>query len=305
MNYTLHQLQIFQKIAELKSITKASEELHLTQPAVSIQLKNFQEQFPIPLTEVVGRQLYVTEFGMEIARTASKILREVEAINYKTRAFQGELSGRLTISVASTGKYVMPYFLSGFLRKHPGVDLVMDVTNKSLVVESLERNAVDFALVSVLPEKLKVNTVRLMPNSLYYVAGSTMNLSVTTPKKVLFEKVPIISREAGSATRAAMEHFIAQRKYTVKKTMELTSNEAVKQAVLAGLGCSIMPIIGLRNELKSQKLKIIPVKGLPINTYWNLVWLQAKNLSPIAKAFVEYLEAEKEGIIAEHFEYLE
>ncbi|MAW96909.1 MULTISPECIES: LysR family transcriptional regulator [unclassified Leeuwenhoekiella] len=304
MNYTLHQLQIFQKIAELKSITKASEELHLTQPAVSIQLKNFQDQFPIPLTEVVGRQLYITDFGMEIARTVSKILTEVEAINYKTRAFQGEISGRLTISIASTGKYVMPYFLSGFMRKHPGVDLVMDVTNKSLVVESLERNAVDFALVSVLPEKLKVNTISLMPNSLYYVSSSDFDIADGESDEVLFEKMPLIYREPGSATRNAMENFIAQRKFSITKKMELTSNEAVKQAVLAGLGCSIMPVIGLRNELKSQKIKIVPVNGLPINTFWNLIWLQAKNLSPVAKAFVEYLEAEKEVIIERHFDYL-
>ena len=106
MQYTLHQLQIFMKIAEIQSITKASEELHLTQPAVSIQLKNFQDQFPIPLTEVVGRKLYITDFGKEIAEAAEKILNEVYAINYKTLAYKGELSGRLKISVVSTGKYV-------------------------------------------------------------------------------------------------------------------------------------------------------------------------------------------------------
>ena len=159
MNYTLHQLQIFLKIAELKSITKASEALHLTQPAVSIQLKNFQDQFPIPLTEVVGRQLYITDFGMEIAKAAEKILNEVHAINYKTLAFKGQLSGRLKISVVSTGKYVMPYFLSDFMKQNKGVDLIMDVTNKSRVVESLENNEVDFALVSVLPKNLKVDKV--------------------------------------------------------------------------------------------------------------------------------------------------
>ncbi len=305
MNYTLHQLQIFQKIAELKSITKASEELHLTQPAVSIQLKNFQEQFPIALTEVVGRQLYITDFGMEIARTVSKILTELEAINYKTQAFQGELSGKLTISVASTGKYVMPFFLSGFLRKNPGIDLVMDVTNKSLVIESLERNAVDFALVSVLPDKLKINSISLMQNRLYYVASSDLDIAESTSGEVLFEKTPLIYREYGSATRNAMENFIAQRKFSIAKKMELTSNEAVKQAVLAGLGCSIMPVIGLRDELLSKRLKIIPVAGLPISTFWNLVWLQAKNLSPVAKGFVEYLNAEKEQIISEHFKYPE
>ena len=116
MHYTLHQLQVFFKVTQTKSITKASEELNLTQPAVSIQLKNFQNQFEIPLTEVVGRQLFVTDFGKEIAIAAEKILDEVYAINYKTMAYKGQLAGRLKISVVSTGKYVIPYFLADFLK---------------------------------------------------------------------------------------------------------------------------------------------------------------------------------------------
>ncbi|MBQ0740075.1 LysR family transcriptional regulator, partial [Aquimarina celericrescens] len=123
--------------------------------------------FSIPLTEVVGRQLYVTDFGNEIAAAAKKILDEVEAINYKTNAFKGKLSGRIKISIASTGKYVMPYFLTEFMNIHSGVDLVMDVTNKTKVIRSLEKNEVDFALISVLPKKLKVNSVELMRNELF------------------------------------------------------------------------------------------------------------------------------------------
>ena len=115
MNYTLHQLQVFVKVVQTKSITKAANELFLTQPGVSIQLKNFQDQFDIPLTEVVGRQLYVTEFGNEIAAIATEILQQVQEIDYKTAAFKGILSGRLRIAVVSTGKYVMPYFLTDFL----------------------------------------------------------------------------------------------------------------------------------------------------------------------------------------------
>lgn len=117
MNYTLHQLQIFLKIVETNSVTKASEELHLSQPAVSIQLKNFQDQFEIPLTEVVGRKIYITDFGKEIAQAADEIINQVYAINNKTLAYKGQLSGRLKISVVSTGKYVMPFFLTGFMKK--------------------------------------------------------------------------------------------------------------------------------------------------------------------------------------------
>ena len=305
MNYTLHQLQIFLKIADLKSITKASEALHLTQPAVSIQLKNFQDQFPIPLTEVVGRQLYVTDFGMEIAAAAAKILEEVAAINYKTHAFKGRLSGLLKISVVSTGKYVMPYFLSHFMRENSGVDLVMDVTNKARVVESLEQNAVDFALVSVLPGKLQINAVPLMRNSLYFVAAAGEQYKKSRSRKQLFEQTPLIYREPGSATRNAMETYIQKQAYAVTKKMELTSNEAVKQAVLSGLGCSIMPIIGLRNELQDKSLQILPVKGLPIHTSWNLIWLKSKKLSPVATAYLKYLETEKDQIISEQFSWID
>ena len=301
MNYTLHQLHIFLKISEVKSITKAAEALHLTQPAVSIQLKNFQDQFPIALTEVVGRQLYMTDFGKEIAVAAEKILNEAHAINYKTLAYNGQLSGRLKISVVSTGKYVMPYFLTRFMHQNTGVDLNMDVTNKAGVIESLEQNAVDFALVSVLPQKLKVHTLTLMENKLFYVANASFDPKKELSRKKLFENVPLIYREQGSATRNAMENFIANNKFTARKTLELTSNEAVKQAVLANLGCSIMPLIGIRNELLHQQLKIIPVKGLPLKTTWNLIWLQSKNLSPAAQAFLNFLTIEKERIITDQF----
>ena len=301
MNYTLHQLHIFLKISELKSITKTSEALHLTQPAVSIQLRNFQDQFPIPLTEVVGRQLYITDFGVEIALAAEKILNEVHAINYKTLAYKGQLSGRLKISIVSTGKYVMPYFLSDFMKLHEGVELIMDVTNKTRVVESIEMNEVDFALVSVLPKKLKIDKVELMENKLFFVASNAIEIKKDVSKKDLFEKFPLIYREQGSATRNSMETFISKNKFSVRKKMELTSNEAVKQAVLSGLGFSIMPLIGIRNELKNKDLQIVPIKGLPINTVWNLIWLKSKKLSPVAIAYLDFLNLEKERIIKQKF----
>ncbi|SKB42260.1 LysR family transcriptional regulator [Maribacter arcticus] len=304
MHYTLHQLQIFLKITQIQSITKAAEELHLTQPAVSIQLKNFQDQFPIPLTEVVGRKLYITDFGKEIALAAEKILNEVYAINYKTLAYQGSLSGRLKISIVSTGKYVMPYFLSDFMKINSGIDLFMDVTNKARVIENLELNEVDFALVSVLPNKLKVNRVELMSNRLFYVGSSDLKFKGTPNKKKLFEDLPLIYREQGSATRNAMETFIETNKLSVRKKIELTSNEAVKQAVVSGLGCSIMPLIGIKNELKYGDLQIIPVKGLPLVTTWNLIWLQSKKLSPAASALLEFLEKQKEDIIKEKFAWI-
>ncbi|GGD52400.1 LysR family transcriptional regulator [Muriicola marianensis] len=305
MNYTLQQLRIFKTIAETKSITKASEVLHLTQPAVSIQLKKLQEQFDIPLTEVIGRQLYITEFGQEIAQVSERILNEVQTIRYRSRAHKGQLVGTLKISIVSTAKYVMPYFLSGFMRDHEGVDLQMDVINKAGVIRSLEENAVDFALVSVLPEQFDIDMVTLMKNKLYLVGSKAPFEKGKAIRKSDFSKLPFIFREKGSATRRAMVDFLQANGIRTGKMMQLTSNEAVKQAVIAGLGYSIMPIIGLKNELNMGSLQILPVKGLPISTTWNLIWLRSKKFSPIAEAYLEYVRAEKDAIIQEKFKWYE
>ncbi|WP_394747486.1 LysR family transcriptional regulator [Spongiimicrobium salis] len=303
MNYTLHQLEIFYKISQLRSVTKASEELFLTQPAVSIQLKKFQDQFQIPLFEIVGRKLYITEFGEEIAEAAKNILNEVNAINYKALSFQGELAGKLKIAIVSTAKYAMPYFLTDFIKKHQGVDLVMDVTNKAEVVRSLENNDVDFAMVSTIPKNLKIERIALMKNKLYLVGGKQYKAgkNALTPKTL--EQLPLIYREQGSATRNAMERFMASHKVSTYKKMELTSNEALKQAVIAGLGYSIMPLIGIKNELNNGDLQVIPVKNLPMVTDWNLIWLSSKNLSSIAKTFIEHLNNNKSTIMDAHFDW--
>jgi len=305
MNYTFNQLRIFLKITQTQSITRAAEELHLTQPAVSIQLKNFQDQFEIPLTEMIGRRIFITDFGKEIAAAAENILNQVHAINYKTLAHKGQLAGRLKISVVSTGKYVMPYFLSDFLKKHEGIELMLDVTNKLKVIESIKENEVDFSLVSVLPENLQVEKIELMQNKLYVVSTAKQKFKQKLYDKSIMETLPLIYREQGSGTRQTMEKFIISNNLPVRKKMELTSNEAVKQAVIAGLGCSVMPLIGIKNELQNGDLQIIPVKGFPIKTVWNLIWLKGKNHSPVAQAFLSYLRKERGNIIREKFDWFE
>jgi DNA-binding transcriptional LysR family regulator len=300
MNYTLNQLQIFLKIVQTQSVTKASEELHLTQPAVSIQLKNFQDQFDIPLTEVISRKIYITDFGKEIAEAAENILNQVYAINYKTLAYKGQLTGRLKLSLVSTGKYVMPYFLTDFLKQHSGIDLLMDVTNKTRVVESLEKNEVDFALVSILPNTLNIEKLDLLQNKLYLV-GNTKTTFKKKNKHDIFKDLPLIFREKGSGTRQTMEKFIEGNNLSVNKKMELTSTEAVKQALLADLGYSIVPVIGIKNELHHHELQIIPVEGLPIITTWSLIWLKGKKLSPVSRSLLEYLKKNKSQIIQEKF----
>jgi len=304
MNYTLHQLQVLLKVNQTKSITKAAEALHLTQPAVSIQLKNLQDQFEIPLTEVVGRKLFITDFGKEIALAAENILNEVYAINYKTLLYKGQLAGKLKLSVVSTGQYIIPYFLADFLNKHEGIELQMDVTNKLKVLESLSNNSVDFALVSVVSDNSNYGSIELMKNKLFLVANTKLKYDGIGPKEI-FKQIPLIYRENGSGTRFVMERYLEKNKIQVLKKMELTSNEAVKQAVIAGLGCSIMPLIGIKNELINGDLQIIPVPGFPLESSWNLIWNKSKNFSVAASSFLAYIKAEKDDIIQSKFVWFE
>ena len=301
MNYTLHQLQVFAKVVQTKSITKASEELFMTQPAVSIQLKNFQDQFDIPLTEIIGRQIRITDFGFEIYEMAEKIISEVHAINYKTLSYKGLLSGRLKLGVVSTGKYVMPYLITDFIRDNQGIELTMDVTNKTKVIESLSNGEIDFALVSILPDKLNVNEELILDNELYFVANNQFKNDKQKLTKEELEMHALIFREEGSATRKVMEDYFEKKNIRATKKIELTSNEAVKQALIAGLGISIMPLIGIRNEIKNKRLKIIPSSGLPIKTKWRLIWLKNKSMSPLAKAYINYLKENKEQIVKKYF----
>ena len=301
MNYTLNQLRIFLKVVEHKSITKASEHLHLTQPAVSIQIKNFQDQFDIPLLEKIGRQIQVTNFGKEVAGSCRVILDEIERVENRNMAYLGHVTGTLRVSVVSTGKYVMPFFFSEFMEKYPGIHLNMDVTNKSKVVRSIEKNDVDFALVSVLPKGFAIEQIKLMKNQLFLVAKKDKSENPTIQSAKDLENVTLLFRENGSATRMAMEAYLKQKKVQVNRNMELTSNEAIKQAVLAGLGYSIMPIIGIMNQLKNEELEIINLPCLPMVTYWNLIWLKSKSLSPAAELYLKYIEEKKEEIIQNHF----
>ena len=199
----------------------------------------------------------------------------------------------------------MPYFLTDFMKQHSSIELLMDVTNKSKVINSLENNEVDFALVSILPTSLQIEQLDLLQNKLYLVGDEHSKFKKGISTKELFHDLPLIFREKGSGTRQAMEGFFEKNQLTVLKKMELTSNEAVKQAILAGLGYSIMPLIGIKNELHDQELQIIPVKGMPIKTTWSLIWLKGKKHSPVSASFLEQLKKTKTQIVKDKFSWYE
>lgn len=302
MNCTLHQLKIFLKVAETKNITRAAEELCLTQPAVSIQIKNFQQQFDIPLIEIVGKQVTITEFGLEVAKIAERILSEAEQLQYKEHTHKGLLAGKLKISVVSTGKYVIPYYLSDFSAKYPNIELVIDVTNRAKLLENLEKHVTDIGLVALPVYDLDVKEIPLLKNKLYLMGNKNMPLLT---KETDFSNVVLIYREWGSANRRLMEDFLHKHNIKNSRKIELTSNEAVKQAVIAGLGYSIMPIIGSHNEIKAKMLQIIPFEGLPIETEWRLIWLVKREQPHVVNAFLNYIMIHKENIYNAYFKHIQ
>jgi DNA-binding transcriptional LysR family regulator len=180
----------------------------------------------------------------------------------------------------------------------------MDVNNKTKVVKSLRNNEVDFALVSVIPKDIAIESEVLLENKLVLVGNNEIKITDKNKLANILFKTPLLYREVGSATRLAMEGYINQKKIQTKTSIQLTSNEAVKQAVIAGLGISIMPIIGLKNELDNHQINIIPSSGLPIITNWRLIWLKGKKMSPVGHAFLEFIREEKETIIAQKFSWI-
>lgn len=291
MNYTLHQLRVFSKVVETKSITKASRLLHMTQPAVSVQLRNLQDQFDIPLTETIGKRIYITDFGMELYESAQAVIQEIEVLNYKSKNFKGLMAGRLKVAAVSTGKYVAPYFLGGFLDQHHGIDLMLDIGNHQHVLRTIHKNEVDLAFISHDIADLETEEVFLMEN-LNFLVGKDKHRD---PEKAF------IFREKGSAMREMMEKSFSRQ----HKMIELTSNEAIKQAVMAGIGYSVIPLIGIKNELLAHELFILPEEGFPKITQWRMIWLKDKKLSPLSRAFIDHVIQHKQSIILEHFSWYE
>jgi DNA-binding transcriptional LysR family regulator len=303
MDFNLRQLQLYCTVVENGSITKASIKLDITQPAISIQLKKLQENFDSPLIEIVGKKLFVTDFGKSFYKHAKEILRQIDEFNYSLESFKGVLAGKLKISTVSTGKYIMPFYLKNFLDLNKQIDLKLDVSNRKQVIADLYANEIDFALVSVLPNELDFEEEILMKNPLFLIGPnkSLVDYSIFNSKN----EYPLIYREEGSGTRIVMQRHFEQINYSPKIKMELTSNEAVKQAVIAGLGFSMLSLLSVKNELALKELEIIPNMQMRVRSYWRLIWLKNKKLSPVAEAFLSYIKHNNKKIYKTHFQWVE
>ncbi len=306
MNLTLHQLRAFQAVAKYQSITKAADAMHMTQPAVSIQLKNLQEQFSVPLTEIIGKKIHITEFGQELVDTAERIFAEMDSIEAKMLELKGLLGGKIRISSVSTGKYIIPYLMSDFMQIHPHVDISLEVSNRYNVLSHLQENTTDLALVSILPDDLDLESISIAENNWYLTcAFDKQDFFKKEIEKENWNKVPMILREKGSGTRTTMEKFFTDRDIAIESKMELATNEAVKQAVMAGLGVSVLSNFSMTQELIDKRLTVIPYPGLPLKADWRLIWLKQKKHPPAVKAFIRWLGENKDEIFKDHFPSLE
>ena len=290
LNITIRQLKVFEAVARHLSYTRAAEELHLTQPAVSMQIKQLEEAIGDNVLEKFGKKNYLTAAGKEMQYYGKEILRLLQETEDVLQDLKGLKKGSLDISVATTANDFATRILAEFSQQHEELNYRLDVTNRKTLINQLENNEKDLVIMGRPPEGLDVETDQIMENPLVVIAPA--NHPLAKEKEIsLIEliKYTFVVREKASGTRIAMERFFA--KYGVKMTskMEMTSNEAIKQAVQAGLGLGIVSIHTVSLELETKRLVILDVQNFPILRHWYVVYKRGKRLSAIADAFREYV----------------
>lgn len=297
MNISLRQLRVFEAVARLLSYTRAAAELHLTQPAVSMQVRQLEDEVGLPLFEKLGRHISLTEAGRELFQYSRSISRSLQEMEEVLESLKGVSRGRLSIAVASTVNYFAPRLLAAFHQRYPGIGLRLDVTNRERLVRQLQENTVDMVLMGQPPRGVDVESEAFMDNPLVVVApfGHPLAGERSIGIERLAEEV-FVMREAGSGTRQAMERFFAEQGVAVRHGMQMTRNEAIKQAVLAGLGLSVVSAHTVELELETRRLVILDVAGFPLERQWHLVYRSGKRLSPVAQAFRQFVLEEARSL---------
>ncbi len=287
---TLHQLRIFDALARHMSITRTAEALHLTPPAVSIQVKQLAEAAGQPLVEQVGKRLYLTQAGKVMASACRDVAARMERLAQELAAIQGLESGTLSVSILTTAKYFIPQLLGQLSAQHPGIEVSLFVGNRKAMLERLVQNQDDLYVLGQPPDNLNVVAIPFAPNPMVAIAHPDHPLTrekSITPQRLAEE--PFIARERGSGTRLGCEAFFQRHGTAPRTRMELGSNEAIKQTVSSKLGISILAKITAEAELARGDLALLDVQGLPLERQWYLVYPDHKVLSPAAQAFKEFL----------------
>lgn len=290
MHFTLRQLKIFEAVARHLSFSRAAEELHLTQPAVSMQVRSLEEAAGLPLTEQVGKRVFLTEAGAELARHARVVAQQLREAEEALAAMKGLRGGKLNIGVVSTAKYFAPRLLTAFRAEHPDVELRLGVNNREAIVQQLGDNEIDLAIMGRPPLELETVAEPFAENPLVFVAAPDHPLAQArriAPPQLADES--FLLREPGSGTRAAMERFLAEHGVVPERTVEMTSNETIKQAVMAGMGISFISERTIGLELAAGHIVRLNVAGTPVRRHWYVVHRAEKRLLPMAQAFRGFL----------------
>ncbi|MEW5944130.1 MAG: LysR family transcriptional regulator [Pseudomonadota bacterium] len=298
LHVTLRQLKVFEAVARHLSFSRAAEELHLSQPAVSMQIRQLEESAGLPLFEQLGKRIYLTEAGQELAHCARSVAQQLAEAESVLAELKGVKRGKLNISVASTANYFAPQLLAIFCQRFRDVAVSLNVTNRETLLQQLAHNEMDMAIMGKPPEGLDLAAESFMENPLVVIASPSHPLA--GEKNIPLERLQqetFLVREQGSGTRIAMERFFAQKGIQLRTGMEMSSNEAIKQAVQAGLGLGIVSIHTAGLELETGRLVVLDVEGLPIMRHWYVVHRKTKRLSGVALAFKEFLLNEAAGLM--------
>ncbi|BAC88942.1 LysR family transcriptional regulator [Gloeobacter violaceus] len=287
---TLHQLQVFQVVARHRSFTRAAEELFLTQPTVSMQIKQLTRAVGMPLFEQIGKRLFLTDAGRELLATCEEIFTRLAQFEMTVSDMQGLKKGQLRLAVVTTAKYFAPRLLGPFCQRYPEIDISLEVANRGRVLERLAENLDDFYIVGQVPEDLNVEMHPFLDDQLVVIAPyhHPLALQRNIPASRLVQE-PFLMREPGSGTRMVVQQFFEERRLTPRVKMELGSSEAIKQAVIGGLGIAVLSHHALASEGALHHLAILNVEGFPIRRHWHVVYPAGKRLSVVARTFLQYL----------------
>ncbi|MBB5322108.1 LysR family transcriptional regulator [Marinobacter oulmenensis] len=288
---TFRQLQVFRAVHELESYSRAGDLLGLTQPAVSSQIRHLEQALGSRLFEYVGRKLYCTAAGEEMATCVAAVFGELERVQNRLAALEGRVAGELKLVAVSTAQYVVPYLLRSFLQLNPQVSVSVSVVNRATALESLNDNQAGLVIMGMVPTDRPLASLPFLDNELVPVAPRghpLLDQGRVSPETFL--RSQLLTREPGSGSRLALEVFCQEHRLKMEPDIEFGSNDAVKHAVLAGLGVAVVPRLGVLSELALGNLQVVDVPGFPLRRSWCVVYPQARQPTPAMQAFIDYIQ---------------
>ncbi|QXG32938.1 LysR family transcriptional regulator [Pseudomonas viridiflava] len=297
MRMTLRQLRIFNEVCDLRSYSRAAEEVALTQPAVSLQIRQLEELVGQPLFEYVGKKLYLTEAAEALQAASKDIFGRLENLDMQLSDMQGSLQGQLKLAIESSCKYFVPHLFAAFKRQYPEVSLNLTVVNRALVIRRLSDNRDDLVIMSMVTQDMGLEFLPFLNNPIVAVAPPDHPLCSHTSLNLRdLEPWPLLTREPGSGTRRACEEYFKEKRVHFTQTSEVSSSEAQRECVVAGLGLAMLTRHAVCQELATGALVELPVAELPLYRSWCVVQGRDKRLSPVAHAFLAFIRSERAQI---------